>query len=287
MSRPSHLAAVAAAAALSLVVAVRPAFAEEPGHAPPPPAPAAPTAPPPPAPVAPTAPPPPGAAAPTPPPPPAAGPVEPAHEGHEAPKAPGEGHEEHGEHAGHGEHAEHGEHEHGEHEHEHGEHEHGEHGEHGHGEHGHGHHNEYFVGLNGVALAAFSSEATEAKFGGGGFIEFGVIPNWLEIEIGVHALHAPGAIELPIDVLLKKPFHVNPWFHPYVGFGPTVVPEFLKDEKTGVKSTAFDGGIAFVAGSYFWLHPHVGLSLEIDDNLLLGHGIKNELGGSAGVVFGW
>jgi hypothetical protein len=161
----------------------------------------------------------------------------------------------------------------------------------GHGEHGgaHEHHNHYFVGANGMVLAAFSKEPTEVKFGGGAFFEFTVVPNWLEIEIGVHVLKAPEKLELPIDVLLKKPFHVNHWFHPYVGLGPTIVPEFVAaNEKEGKAArTELDGGVAIVAGSYFWLHPHVGLSLEINNNILFAHGIIDEFGGSGGVVFGW
>ena len=144
--------------------------------------------------------------------------------------------------------------------------------------------NHFFAGVNAVALGLFESGASPAAaVGGGGFFEFTAVENWLEIEASFHYLRAHGANELPIDVLLKKPFHVNSWFHPYVGVGGVVVPVLATD----VEPLVVHGGVAAVGGAYFWFSKHVGWSAEINDNLLFGGHIVNEFGGTTGIVFGW
>lgn len=145
--------------------------------------------------------------------------------------------------------------------------------------------NHFFAGANGVALAVFEiGGPTASAFGGGAFFEFTAIENWLEIEASFHYLLAHGKSELPIDVLLKKPFHVNNWFHPYVGLGGVAVPVLATD----TEPLAFHGGVAAVGGAYFWFSQHVGWSAEINDNLLFGGGhVLNEVGGTSGIVFGW
>ena len=143
------------------------------------------------------------------------------------------------------------------------------------------HENHYFVGATSVELAAIGGEELEGVFGGGSFLEFTVIENWLEIEAAVNVVKTTaGPVEIPVDVLLKKPFHVNTWLHPYVGLGPAVV---LVAGKSKV-----DVGLATAAGSYFWLTQHVSLSAEIDNNVLAGDGkVLYEVGGKTGVVFGF
>lgn len=150
------------------------------------------------------------------------------------------------------------------------------------------HENHFFAGVNGVALGVFKSEKTKFAGGAGGFFEFTAIEHWLEIEAAVHYVNAGGLHEVPIDVLLKMPFHVNKWFHPYVGLGGVVVPVIAPDTGTGTSGVAVEGGIASVVGSYFWFSKHVGWSLDINYNLLFGaEGLTNEVGGTTGIVFGW
>lgn len=144
------------------------------------------------------------------------------------------------------------------------------------------HHNHFFLGANGQALAVIAGGEVAPAGGGGAFFEFTVIENWLEIEAAVHVLSSHGELELPIDVLLKKPFHATKSIHPYVGLGPAVLPIFASE------GTKVYGGLAFAGGSYFWFTQHVGWSVGLNYNLLFGGGsIKNEVGGTSGIVFGW
>src|SRR5512134_2652668 len=49
-------------------------------------------------------------------------------------------------------------------------------------------HHRFVIGANGVALGAISHGHVIGEFGSGGFFELCAIPNWIEIELGVHYL---------------------------------------------------------------------------------------------------
>lgn len=60
---------------------------------------------------------------------------------------------------------------------------------------------------------------------GGGTIAFEVTPveHWLELEIGVTAIRSGSGVEMPFDVLFKKPWQPSPTFEFMIGIGPEVV----------------------------------------------------------------
>lgn len=144
------------------------------------------------------------------------------------------------------------------------------------------------VGITFVGLAAIGGEGVHGNLGGGVFLEVTLIPAWLEVELNVQGLASEGGAVMPIELLFKKPFHVRPWFHPFIGLGPTFVPAFLPQE-TQVR---LGGGGAAVAGAYFWLSRHVGIEVEANYNLLYEDraehaGITHEVGGTTGLVLGY
>lgn len=148
------------------------------------------------------------------------------------------------------------------------------------------HHKHFFAGVNAMALAVVTPEKTKFAIGPGVFFEFTAVENWLEIEIATHYLNAEGVHEVPIDVLFKKPFHVNDWFHPHVGIGGVAVP-IVEEEEAKV-----EGGLASVVGTYFWFAENAGWSVDVNYNLLFGSEeghvhVTNEIGGTSGAVFGW
>jgi hypothetical protein len=49
------------------------------------------------------------------------------------------------------------------------------------------------------------------------------IERWLELEIGVSALRADDATEVPISVLFKKPWQMSPKFEFMIGVGPELI----------------------------------------------------------------
>ena len=147
----------------------------------------------------------------------------------------------------------------------------------------------YFVGIKASYLTSIHTAETHGErhtviehHGGAGiFAEFTLVPHWLELEIGFRALSAPHGASLPFDVLLKIPFHVNRWFHPYVGLGAVMAIA------VGEHDTAVHFGGAAAVGAYFWIHRHVALLVELNYNLLESHGLLHEVGGNTGVVFGF
>ena len=158
----------------------------------------------------------------------------------------------------------------------------GEQGEHAaHGEHGQHAHREFFLGAHFAALGSFKGDEKESHLGLGGFFEVSAIHGWLEIEFGLRMLSGKDGVEIPLDLVFKKPFHLNSWIHPYVGLGPTVLLT------PGSSESAAHIGLATAVGSYFWLTRHTGLTAELNYNLISDGGAVHEVGGAAGFVLGY
>lgn len=142
------------------------------------------------------------------------------------------------------------------------------------------------VGAVGTALVAttFVPEIDNNGIAGGGiFAEYTVVPNWLAIELDVRLLAAHEGTEfggeLPIDLLLKKPFELSEMLEAYIGIGATVVPNLHGGDH--------NAGIASVVGGYYWLSDHFALNAELDYNLLLAAPVVvQEVGASIGVALG-
>jgi hypothetical protein len=88
--------------------------------------------------------------------------------------------------------------------------------------------------------------ATELELGDGSLhpganvmVEWDAIENWLELEVGASILTADGGVQVPIALLIKKPFKLTPWAEFMIGVGPEVV------QVTGVgKGTYYGGEVA-------------------------------------------
>ena len=100
-------------------------------------------------------------------------------------------------------------------------------------------------------------EAGEATVHKGGTIAFEVTPieNWLELEIGVTAIAAGGGVEMPIDVLAKKPWRLSRQFEFMVGAGPELV------HASGPEHATF-WGLEAVLDFMFWTRKNVGWYVE-------------------------
>jgi hypothetical protein len=140
--------------------------------------------------------------------------------------------------------------------------------------------NHTFVGAKGAYLAVPEDGEIHHHLGGGVFFELTLAPQALALEISAKWMSAAAGYELPLDIMLKVPFHVSRVLHPYLGAGFVAV--LAVDD--GV-AAHFGGGV--IGGSQFWLTDQVGLLAELCFNLLYGHGLIREFGGALGVVFGW
>jgi hypothetical protein len=136
------------------------------------------------------------------------------------------------------------------------------------------------IGFKAGPVAQF----TEGEgFIGGGisvYYERNLIAGWLEIEPAIAAFWVEDETVVPIEVLLKKPFHANPMINPYVGLGPELALIFAPH---GNRARF---GLKFVGGSYFWFREGPwGLDLELGYVLLFDDQLVHELAVETGFGF--
>ncbi|HUC78083.1 MAG TPA: hypothetical protein VMS04_22475 [Vicinamibacterales bacterium] len=81
------------------------------------------------------------------------------------------------------------------------------------------------------------------------------IEHWLELEVGVSAIRADGSTEVPVDVLLKKPWQLGRSLEFMIGAGPEII------HATGPNSRTF-WGIEAVADLMFWPSRNLGWYVE-------------------------
>ncbi|MEZ4383643.1 MAG: hypothetical protein R3A79_20090 [Nannocystaceae bacterium] len=88
------------------------------------------------------------------------------------------------------------------------------------------------------------------------FYEREVVAEWLELELNVGMVSSHEGVRVPIDLLLKKPFHAAKRATFYVGVGPSL--ELFTDGQPPL------GGITGGLGSYLWFTHNFGVDLEVD-----------------------
>jgi hypothetical protein len=133
------------------------------------------------------------------------------------------------------------------------------------------------------AGGAFEVDVPSGSVQGGGnvFVEVVAIEHWLELELGISALAAEGGVEVPIDLLFKKPFTLAPRIELMVGVGPELIV---------YRDTPRDGeffGVEVALDFMFWPSRHVGFWIEPAYDLVLRSGVEHALGSTGGVIFGW
>lgn len=143
-------------------------------------------------------------------------------------------------------------------------------------------HTEWILGAKVVQFNVWETEKEEAEgeepakkrniarhgIGGGIFLERSVLRHLFEIELSVSAIALGGDISVPIDLLLKKPFHLGA-LNTYLGVGPALSIDITDDTE------AF-GGIAFATGFYYWFHDHLGVDLDFDYTLVFKDDLAHE-----------
>lgn len=118
--------------------------------------------------------------------------------------------------------------------------------------------------------------------GGNVMVEWDAIENWLELEVSTSVLAAEKGIEVPIDLIVKKPFRVTRNFEFMIGIGPELVHVFTPT----TKATYFGGALAL--DFMYWPSCHVGLWIEPSyDFTLRNGGVSHGLGSTGGLLIGW
>ena len=116
----------------------------------------------------------------------------------------------------------------------------------------------------------------------GGTLAFEITPveHWLELEVGVTAIAANGGLEMPFDVLFKKPWQPMPKFEFMIGVGPEVVHASGRDGGTF-------WGVESVLDFMFWPKKNVGWYVEPGYEVVWRDGARHHgLGIAVGALIG-
>jgi len=112
-------------------------------------------------------------------------------------------------------------------------------------------------------------------------VEWDAIEKWLELEVGASVLTADHGVEVPIDLLVKKPFRLAPWAEFMVGVGPELV------QITGPDGGTFFGGELALDFMFWPWGRRVGLWVEPAYDLVFHGGASSGVGGMGGMLLGW
>jgi hypothetical protein len=160
-----------------------------------------------------------------------------------------------------------------------------------HSKHEGGHHRFHirFMGMTGAGIVG-----SEAGFvGGGGLaLEVILISGWLELELGVTGLSAERGFEYVADLYAIKPFHVNSWFHPFVGLGLSGAAFRFPVDATATEPAGVEAGFMFgpsaTVGIDFWLNRRIALFVRADYTLYFLRPMQtHEIVGAFGFVLGF
>ncbi len=154
-------------------------------------------------------------------------------------------------------------------------------------------HRQLSVGVRGTGLASLRKGRPTIGLGGvGGFVEVSAVHGELELELAGRVLFEEGKLQIPVELLFKKPWDRGP-FRFFMGVGPAAIfGVTLADEHAGEDAQAAEAGpsgvhfgFSGVAGLTWWMRPRLGLNAELNYNIVIDHGASHELGASLGVVF--
>jgi hypothetical protein len=116
---------------------------------------------------------------------------------------------------------------------------------------------------------------------GGTFaFEVTAIERWLELEVGVTVIRDEASTEMPVGVLLKKPWRFSPQFEFMIGAGPAIIHTKGRDEGTF-------WGVSSVLDFMFWPRRNVGWYVEPGYELTFRDGARHHgLAVVAGLLVG-
>jgi len=112
-------------------------------------------------------------------------------------------------------------------------------------------------------------------------VEWDAIDNWLELELEASILSADRGTEIPVDLIVKKPFHLTRWAEVMIGVGPEVV----QVSNPTTKATYF--GASAALDFMFWPTQRFGLWVEPSYDLIARDGLSSGIGSTGGLLIGW
>lgn len=149
-------------------------------------------------------------------------------------------------------------------------------------EHEHEHaHTTHSVGIMGVYAAGFHEGEVFHHGGAGLFYKILAVPEWLLVEVAAKTVFSEHATHVPLELSLRKPFHVGEHLHLAPGIGPLLVLDIHEGETEAV--FGIGGGV----GISWWFASWWGLKMELGYELHFREELTHELVVAAGWVIGW
>ena len=106
------------------------------------------------------------------------------------------------------------------------------------------------------------------------------IEHWLELEVGLSAIRADASVEMPLDLLMKKPWNIGRSLEFMIGAGPELV------HATGREHGTF-WGVSSVVDFMFWMKTNLGWYVEPGYEVTFrGGASRHGLGITAGLLIG-
>lgn len=137
-----------------------------------------------------------------------------------------------------------------------------------------------FGGFGTAVIELPSTGGSDSHFGGGVFAELPILHHMFEVELAGALLANHGYVDVPVDLVLKKPFELDCGLVPFVGIGPAMVASTVPD------SSVHFGGTG-VVGSYYWFTPQMGVLASASYTALSDSGtLVSEIGFKVGVAYG-
>jgi len=135
------------------------------------------------------------------------------------------------------------------------------------------------VGVGGAAELELGSG--ELHPGANLMVEWDAVEGWLELELEASVLSADRGVEVPVGLLVKKPFRMARWAELMIGVGPEVVTV----STPATKASYF--GVELAVDFMFWPTRRVGFWVEPSYDVLLRDGLSHGVGATGGVLVGW
>ncbi len=122
-----------------------------------------------------------------------------------------------------------------------------------------------------------------------GGIEFSPWPSWTDVYVEVTFLTNREQRLISADLGLKIPFHVGGQWEVHGVVGPALAYEhFRENRSTGVVAeSSFVVGVVAGLGATYWMHRHVGVTLDVNYRVLGGEGIAHRLFSALGIASRW
>jgi hypothetical protein len=133
----------------------------------------------------------------------------------------------------------------------------------------------WVVGVGGAGEVELGNGA--AHGGGNVMVEWEAIADWLEIEVDASLLAAGSGVEVPVDLLFKKPFRLSSRAELMIGAGPEVV--------LGDAATRY--GVELAVDFMYWPTRRFGAWAEPAYDVTFASGTSQSLAITAGVMIGW